>query len=555
MKKILCFIIAIMGFVNAQNNDDIKINVVKNFYNNSDLSENAKKFGTASFKTAISDSEATVCLNFDPVVSGQEICDKPKYDFKAIGSDEVEVTQTCDYGGDNPLDIKTIVYALKCKQNECKVDDIFNFIENYNGTKEKSSTKEYLFECIEEYFAAESEANNEEFAGNTNNVQNNADSFAGNAKDKIQNFINNVENKVDEVKQMVNFEKPIVSIEARQNNDFLGKRTIYPLIIQSRDNGTLINEIIINRGNCQISQQNKYEINKNKLNEYFQKNPKNFILYTSEDIFPDGIFTDFEKKIINVKTKNGNVVPLYEIYYDYARISPVGNNRGEKFGEVVFTNDKKISLQEFLKTKKNNDIKSNLAGFDLLDDEAKALFKKINVKVTLAYDKKYNKRTVNQGPFSFEIRDDINCYSLLKNDSSIDIQKECVREQTTITQYELIEEKAKEYAYKYSDNLSEAKNADRGSFKIGLIRALRKKDGNLEIPKKDSLDANDETMAYINSLDDESHSVYDYKPFYPMGPIDFGKILAVPYECSPKEVLEVILKTNGGDFKYMFEQN
>ncbi|MDA3056343.1 MULTISPECIES: hypothetical protein [unclassified Campylobacter] len=546
MRKILCFIIAIMGFVNAQNNDDIKINVVKNFYNNSDLSENAKKFGTASFKTAISDGEAAGCLDFDPVVSGQEICDKPKYDFKAIGSDEVEVTQTCDYGGDNPLDIKTIVYALKCKQNECKVDDIFNFVKNDNGAKEKFSTKEYLFECVEEYVATESEANHEEFAGNTNNIQNNADSFAGNAKDKIKNFINNVENKVDEVKQMVNFEKPIVSIEARQINDFWGKRTIYPLIIQSRDNGTLINEIIINRGNCQISQQNKYEINKNKLNEYFQKNPKNFILYTSKE--KPTSFTGFERKIINVKMKNGNMASLYKKYYDYAYHSIA--SRSKKFGDVIYSSNKKDSLQKILQERKNNNSKSNLARFDSLDDEIKALFKKVNIKVVLAY---------GETPYN-QYESSIKCYFLGEN-NSIDIQdnnkiKKCIREQTTIIEYELIEEKAKEYAYKYSDNLSEAGNAHWELFVIELERALKKQDGSLIGVSDRSLNANDDkTMTYINSLDNESRSVYDYKPIYPMGPIDFGKILAVPYECSPKEVLEVILKTNGGDFKYMFEQN
>ena len=308
----------------------------------------------------------------------------------------------------------------------------------------------------------------------------------------------------------------------------------------------MINEIIINRGNCQISQQNKYEINKNKLNEYFQKNPKNFILYTSKETS----FTDFERKIINVKMKNGNMASLYKKYYDYAYHSIAW--RSKKFGDVIYSSNKKDSLQKFHQESKNNNSESNLARFDSLDDEIKALFKKVNIKVVLAY----GKTPYNQYEPSIE------CYFLGGINSIDDIQddnkiKKCIREQTTITEYELIEEKAKEYAYKYSDNLSEAGNAHSEElFVIRLGRALKKQDGSLIGVSDRSLNANDDkTMTYINSLDNESRSVYDYKPIYPMGPIDFGKILAVPYECSPKEVLEVILKTNGGDFKYMFEQN
>ena len=150
MKKII-FFLAICGFINADTIDEIKINVVKQFYTQNNF-DPFKKFGTNSLKDLIqkdgklADQDGIGCIDFDPTVSGNDVCDNPQYNFQITKNGDVEAVQICKW--DKEIDVKVITYKLECSANDCKVDDVYNVIANENGINTTFSLKEHVSECL-----------------------------------------------------------------------------------------------------------------------------------------------------------------------------------------------------------------------------------------------------------------------------------------------------------------------------------------------------------------------------------------------------------------------
>ena len=133
MKKALFFTIcAILSASGSDANstknsaNDAGINLVKSLYSKNVYFGDRKNILSASFKSALMQDEASTaegevgCLDYDPVIAGQDVCDDAKYDFELAERDTVVATQTCPYG------TQTIIYKLVRSGGDYKIDDIYN---------------------------------------------------------------------------------------------------------------------------------------------------------------------------------------------------------------------------------------------------------------------------------------------------------------------------------------------------------------------------------------------------------------------------------------------
>lgn len=133
MKKALFFTIcAILSASGTDTNsaknsaNDARINLVKSLYSKNVYFGDRKNILSASFRSVLMQDEASAgegevgCLDYDPVIGGQDVCDDAKYYFELGQRDTVVVTQTCPYG------TQTIIYKLVRSGGDYKIDDIYN---------------------------------------------------------------------------------------------------------------------------------------------------------------------------------------------------------------------------------------------------------------------------------------------------------------------------------------------------------------------------------------------------------------------------------------------
>ncbi|WP_298704958.1 hypothetical protein [uncultured Campylobacter sp.] len=152
MKKALFFTIcAILSASSSDTNsaknsaNDARINLVKSLYSKNVYFSDHKNILSASFKSALMQDEASAgegevgCLDYDPVIAGQDVCDDAKYDFELGQRDTVVVTQTCPYG------TQTIIYKLVRSGGDYKIDDIYN--QNPDGGR-AFSVKNQILNCL-----------------------------------------------------------------------------------------------------------------------------------------------------------------------------------------------------------------------------------------------------------------------------------------------------------------------------------------------------------------------------------------------------------------------
>ena len=128
MKKAIFF--TICAILSASGTDSTasyaKISLVKSLYGKNVYFGDHKNALSASFKSALMQDEASVgegevgCLDYDPIIGGQDVCDDAKYDFQLGQQDTVVVTQICSYG------TQTIIYKLIHSGGDYKIDDIYN---------------------------------------------------------------------------------------------------------------------------------------------------------------------------------------------------------------------------------------------------------------------------------------------------------------------------------------------------------------------------------------------------------------------------------------------
>ena len=152
MKKALFFTIcAILSASSSDTNsaknsaNDAGINLVKSLYSKNVYFGDHKNILSASFKSALMQDEASTgegevgCLDYDPVIAGQDVCDDAKYDFELGQRDTIVVTQTCPYG------TQTIIYKLVRSGGDYKIDDIYN--QNPDGGR-AFSVKNQILNCL-----------------------------------------------------------------------------------------------------------------------------------------------------------------------------------------------------------------------------------------------------------------------------------------------------------------------------------------------------------------------------------------------------------------------
>lgn len=133
MKKALFFTIcAILSASGTDTNsaknsaNDARINLVKSLYSKNVYFGDRKNILSASFRSVLMQDEASAgegevgCLDYDPVIGGQDVCDDAKYYFELGQRDTVVVTQTCPHGA------QTIIYKLVRSGGDYKIDDIYN---------------------------------------------------------------------------------------------------------------------------------------------------------------------------------------------------------------------------------------------------------------------------------------------------------------------------------------------------------------------------------------------------------------------------------------------
>nr|WP_314234356.1 hypothetical protein [uncultured Campylobacter sp.] len=152
MKKALFFtIFAILSASGSDANsaknsaDDARISLVKSLYIKDTYFGDHKNVLSASFKSALMQDEASAgegevgCLDYDPIIGGQDVCDDAKYDFELGQRDTVVVTQTCPYG------TQTIIYKLVRSGDDYKIDDIYN--QNPSDSR-AFSVKNQILNCL-----------------------------------------------------------------------------------------------------------------------------------------------------------------------------------------------------------------------------------------------------------------------------------------------------------------------------------------------------------------------------------------------------------------------
>jgi len=145
---IICAILSASGSdANSAKNstDDARISLVKSLYIKNTYFGDHKNALSASFKSALMQDEASAgegevgCLDYDPVIAGQDVCDDAKYDFELGQRDTVVVTQTCPYG------TQTIIYKLVRSGDDYKIDDIYN--QNPSDSR-AFSVKNQILNCL-----------------------------------------------------------------------------------------------------------------------------------------------------------------------------------------------------------------------------------------------------------------------------------------------------------------------------------------------------------------------------------------------------------------------
>ena len=152
MKKALFFtIFAILSASGSDANsaknsaDDARISLVKSLYIKGTYFGDHKNALSASFRSVLMQDEASTaegevgCLDYDPVIAGQDVCDDAKYDFELAERDTVVATQTCPYG------TQTIIYKLVRSGGDYKIDDIYN--QNPNDSR-AFSVKNQILNCL-----------------------------------------------------------------------------------------------------------------------------------------------------------------------------------------------------------------------------------------------------------------------------------------------------------------------------------------------------------------------------------------------------------------------
>ncbi|WP_298062710.1 hypothetical protein [uncultured Campylobacter sp.] len=152
MKKALFFTIcAILSASSSDTNsaknsaNDARISLVKSLYIKDTYFGDHKNVLSASFKSALMQDEASAgegevgCLDYDPIIGGQDVCDDAKYDFELGQRDTVVVTQTCPYG------TQTIIYKLVRSGDDYKIDDIYN--QNPSDSR-AFSVKNQILNCL-----------------------------------------------------------------------------------------------------------------------------------------------------------------------------------------------------------------------------------------------------------------------------------------------------------------------------------------------------------------------------------------------------------------------
>lgn len=246
----------------------------------------------------------------------------------------------------------------------------------------------------------------------------------------------------------VNFEQPSVEIKYQGRNAYLS--------IQAKQNDTIINDVIINRGNCPITMAIYMNMFGDKSEKFLEKYPENEML----------IFFH-EKKSENLSEVRDFVIKLNE---EVANIDCV-----QKWGEK-------------------------------LDFVAAHNLEKYGVLSSLSDD----------------------CRSIVS-----------------------------EYAKNHTELLQEPKQPTPGGNIATSYLALNTKDGKKVWALTSSFYNNDESAKkYLNSLDDDSKAFY--KMEFPKK-LQFGEQYNLGFgfdihNCRPDSVLEVVLKTNGGDFEYKFDR-
>ena len=152
MKKALFFTICAIlsasgGDANSAKNsaDDARISLVKSLYIKDTYFGDHKNALSASFRSVLMQDEASAgegevgCLDYDPIIGGQDVCDDAKYDFELGQRDTVVVTQTCPYGA------QTIIYKLVRSGGDYKIDDIYD--QDPSGGR-AFSVKNQILNCL-----------------------------------------------------------------------------------------------------------------------------------------------------------------------------------------------------------------------------------------------------------------------------------------------------------------------------------------------------------------------------------------------------------------------
>ena len=119
-------------------------------------------------------------------------------------------------------------------------------------------------------------------------------------------------------------------------------------------------------------------------------------------------------------------------------------------------------------------------------------------------------------------------------------------------------EKAKAYTDKYPENAKIATKEEQNrsffsdKYPVFLddhkfVLYLYTKDGNSVMAKPGIRKNNKETVAYLDSLTDEAREIYKNKL-----PVvkNFGERFDIELDCSLNDILEVVISTDSGDFKY-----
>lgn len=248
------------------NNDNIKIDIVRNFITkakNSEFDEALNKYGTHSFKEALAkcyevDETGVDCINYDPILGTQDYLIDSKYKFNIDEFGNVKVEHTSKVEPTGEIVKGNIFYKLSC-YDKCEIDEIYH-TDKSNGL---FGVKVGLLETIA-----------------TNSTQNNTNEIFQNKQ------------------EIANIKKPKISFEInmgteKNNLAFVGNY----LSIQALSDNTIINDIVINRGNCRL-------INKENLN--FLSKPLNFGEVSQKIYFQDLQIWNYN---VSPNSSNFNVNP------------------------------------------------------------------------------------------------------------------------------------------------------------------------------------------------------------------------------------------------------